>query len=275
MQQDQIVYSGEPVPGAAVVSGDDFSNVKENWMLCDSVVVGTNARDTQDVPGWFTTLGAMGTQNHLYFFNQRTRAAGLAYCNLDTRDQMPYAFLIKSAGVTFWASHQTENPQAIPDDGEWWVSNYVPHIFLNDLPNHCSYTLQIQQDEVLKSKVPIVPAGYGPVGGGYGQTSPKTQFTVAVDKTYSAVSQSTAHISNRWKFPETIKVPRNAALSVDLRFSEYAKGLLLAMTKRNVQDMMSGNGHANNADHMSKTFYGIQVTFIGQRLVQQRGQYHA
>lgn len=260
---------------AKVVSGIDYSNVRENWPLFDTVLVGLDSRAEQTTPGWFTTLAAMGSANQCFFFNQRTRADGLAYCNLDTRDQMPYAFIIKSAGVRFFATHQSENYAVTAGSPQWWVENKVPHIFLADLPDHCSFRMQIQQDDVLKTTVPLVPAGYGPAGGGYGQASPGSQFTVAVDKSYSAVTQSTAHITNRWKFPTRIKVPRNAALTVELQFSEYGRQLLQAMTKQNTQDLISGNGHAEDIDHDSKTFYGIQVSLIGQRLVQQRGAYHA
>lgn len=260
---------------AKVVSGIDYSNVRENWPLFDTVLIGLNQRSAQDTQGWFTTLAAAGASNQHYFFNQRTRADGLAYCNLDTRDQMPYAFIIKSAGVRFFASYQTENPDIAAGDANWWLENEVPHIFLADLPDHCSFRMQIQQDDVLKSCVPLVPAGYGPVGGGYGQTSPQSQFVVAADKSYSAITQSTAHVTNRWKFPTRIKVPRNAALTVELQFSQYARTLLQSMVKQNTQDLITGNGHAENIDHDSKTFYGIQVSLIGQRLVQQRGAYHA
>lgn len=259
----------------AVVSGQDYANVRENWPLYDTVLIGLNALGAQTTPGWFTTLAAMGAANQLFFYNQRTRADGLPYCNLDTRDQMPYAFIIKTAGVRFFASYQSENDAVSYLDGAWFRESTVPHVFLTDLPNHCSFRLQIQQDDVLKSIVPLVPAGYGPVGGGYGQTSPQSQFSVAVDKTYSAVTQSMAHITNRWKFPTRIKVPRNAALTVELQFSQYARELLQAMVKQNTQDLISGNGHQSDADHDSKTTYGIQVSLIGQRLVQQRGQYHA
>lgn len=265
----------EQRPTPAVVSGLDYANVKENWPLFDTVLVGLNQRDEQDTPGWFANLNAMGQANQLYFFNQRTRADGIAYCNLDTRDQMPYAFIIASAGVRFFASYQTENPAITAGASDWWLENVVPHAFLTDLPNHCSFRLQIQQDDILKSCVPLVPAGYGPVGGGYGQTSPISEFSVAADKCYSAVTQSTAHITNRWKFPTKIKVPRNAALTVELQFSEYGRQMLQAFTKQNTQDAFSGNGHAQDIDHDSKTFYGIQVSLVGQRLIQQRGRYHA
>jgi len=265
----------ETSSGPAVASGLDYNNVKENWTLYDTVLIGTDPRSSQTTPGWVQTLAALGTLNQLFFFNVRTRADGLAYCNLQARDQLPYAFLIKSAGVRFFASYQTENSAISAIAANWWLSNYVPHVFLADLPNHTSFRMQIQQDDVLKSCVPLVPGGYGPVGGGYGQTSPITEFAIAADKSYSAVTQSVAHITNRWKFPAMIKVPRNASLVVELQFSEYARGLLQAMTKLSVQDIMSGNGHAADADHDSKSFYGIQVSLIGQRLVQQRGEYHA
>lgn len=266
----------QPAPAAPVVSsGNDYSNVRENWVLYDTVLIGTDPRSGQNTPGWVQTLAALGLLNQLFFFNQRTRADGLPYCNLETRDQMPYAFIIKSAGVRFFCSYQSENSAITAGGSAWYMENTVPHIFLTDLPNHCSFRMQIQQDDVLKSVVPLVPAGYGPAGGGYGQTSPISEMTVAADKCYSAVTQSTAHITNRWKFPTRIKVPRNAALCIELQFSEYARGLLQAMVKQNIQDAMSGNGHVANADHDSKSFYGIQVSLIGQRLIQQRGQYHA
>jgi len=260
---------------AKVVSGLDYSNVKENWPLFDTVMVATDRLDVQSTPGWFPTLAAMSAANQMFFFNQRTRADGLAYCNLDTRDQMPYAFIIKSAGVRFFASYQSENTAIDPAGSAWWLENYVPHVFLVDLPEHCSFRLQIQQDDILKSVVPLVPSGYGPCGGGYGQTSPISQFVVAADKSYSAVTQSVAHVTNRFKFATRIKVPRNAALTVELQFSEYARGLLAIMARQGIQDMISGNGHAEDIDHDSKSIYGIQVSLIGQRLVQQRGQYHA
>lgn len=259
----------------AVVSGLDYSNVKENWPLFDTVLIGLNAAGEQTTPGWYPNLNAMGQSNQLFFFNQRTRADGLAYCNLDTRDQMPYAFIIASAGVRFFASYQTENPDVTAGGAGWWTENVVAHAFLADLPNHCSFRLQIQQDDILKTAVPLVPSGYGPCGGGYGQTAPSSEFEVAVDKCYSAVTQSSAHITNRWKFPTKIKVPRNAALTVELQFSEYARQWLQTFTKQNTQDAISGNGHVADIDHDSKTFYGIQVSLIGQRLIQQRAQYHA
>lgn len=252
---------------------EQFVNVGEHWPLVDTVLIGTNQRGEQTVPGWMANLNDLGQSNHLYFFNQRSRANGLMWCNTDTRDKMPYAFKLYSAGVRFFATMQTENPT--PEVGsDWWTSNYVPHIFMVDLPRHCSFTMQIQQDDVLKTTVPLVPAGYGPVGGAYGRGSPNSAFSIAVDKSFGAITQSTAHITNRWTFPSEIKIPRTAALSVDLRFTEYARQLLQSMGKLLTQDAISGNGHAENLAHQSKTYYGIQVTLIGERLVQQRGQYH-
>jgi hypothetical protein len=252
---------------------EEFVNVGEHWPLVDTVIIGTDSNGEQKVPGWMNTLATLGQANHLYFFNSRSRADGLAYCNTDTRDKMPYAFKLYSLGVRFFATMQTEGPD--PDaTADWWTSNYVPHIFMVDLPRHCSCTLQVQQDDVLKTTVPLVPAGYGPVGGAYGRGSPNSAFSMAVDKSYSAITQSTAHITNRWSFPTEIQIPRTASFSIDLRFTEYARQLLQAMTKYNTQDAVSGNGHAENLGHQSKTYYGIQVTLIGERLVQQRGELH-
>lgn len=248
-------------------------NVGENWPLTDTVIIGTNVRDEIDVPGWYTTLNDLGQANKLTFFNQRTRAIGLPYCNLDTRDQLPYPFIIKSIGVRFWATCQTET-KAWAISPDVWTSNYVPHIFMVDIPRHCKVEMQIQQDVVLKNNAMMLPAGYGPCGGGYGQTSPSSQFGLAVDKSYSAVTQNTAHLSNRFHFATWLKVPRNAAMKVELQFSEYAKQLLQTMVKYNTQDVVEGAAQGP-FEHQSKTFYGIQVTLMGERLVQQRGKWHA
>jgi hypothetical protein len=99
-------------------------------------------------------------------------------------------------------------------------------------------------------------------------------MTAAVDKVFGAFTQNTPHLTNRWAFPNPLEVPRNAALNVSLEFSEYGKQLLEAMTKYTWQDAVTGNGHAEDESHQSLTYYGIQVTLVGERLVQQRGAYH-
>ena len=251
-----------------------YANVGEHWPLYDTVLIGVDSRgDDPQVPGWYPTLAALGAANRMFFFNQRTRANGLAYCNLDVRDQMPYGFRIYSGGCRFFASSMTEalNPD---DTANWWTSNYVPHIFSVDLFRHCDFTLRVQQDDILKTTAALVPPGYGPSGGGVGRGQISGQFVAAVDNCYSVVSQSHPNLDNRWKFPNPIEVPRNAALSVEMIFSEYGRQLLQAMVKQRFQDSVTGNGHAEDQGNQSKTYYGIQVCLVGERLVQQRGQYH-
>jgi hypothetical protein len=250
-----------------------YMNVGEHWALYDTIVVGTTSRDTVDQPGWYSTLANLGAANRLFFFNQRTRSSGLAYCNQDVRDQMPYAFRVFSGGVTFWASSMSE-ANVEDDSKDYFTSENVPHIFKVDLPRHCSFTLQVQQDELLKTNCMLVPPGYGPSGGGVGRGSPQSEFTAAVDKTFNAMNQNVPHLSNRWEFPQPLEIPRNAALSVNLVFSEYAKQLLGQMTRAQWQDAVSGNGHAADIAHTTRSYYGIQVTLVGERLVQQRGAYH-
>jgi len=251
----------------------NYTNVGEHWALYDTVMVGQTSRDTVDQPGWYATLAALGAANRLFFFNQRTRASGLAYCNQDVRDQMPYAFRIYSCGVTFWASSMSESEKWKPD-GEYYESNAPAHIFKTDLPRHASFTLQVQQDELLKTTPMLVPSGYGPSGGGVGRGSIFSAYSAGVDKVFTAMGQSTPHLTNRWDFPQPLEVPRNAALSVNMVFSEYARGLLAELTKEDWQDMTTGNGHAVDESFESKSYYGIQVSLVGERLVQQRGAYH-
>lgn len=251
-----------------------FANVKEHWMLYDTVLIGqTSQGEAPNVPGWVETLAQLANNNTLSFFNQRTRAIGLPYCNQDVRDQMPYGFRAFSFGVSFFASAQSE--VSVPVDGNWDGYQFATHdqnsaVFTGDLPHHSAVTLKVQQDEVLQSNCAICPPGYGAFGGGVGRGSVRQgSDTDMIDKIFSGVSQSMPVMRNRWRFPEPLQIPRSAALSATIELTEFARTFLGMLTKY-VQTYEETRDGASTA----RTYYGIQVSLVGERLVQQRGQYH-
>jgi hypothetical protein len=252
-------------------------NVNEPWSLYDTVILQTTGGGPAiaNVPqGWFMNvnpLGGLGNATDVPFFNVRNRNVGVPYNNQDARDQMPYAMKIRSLGISFWYTHQTLDANHQPGSP---YDDIIPHIFMVDLPRHCSVILKVQQDERFKSIVPLCPPGYGPCGHGYARGQPSIMvpggppLPELKDNSYSTVTQGVAENSTRWTFPTDIDVPRRASLSVTLRFSEFARNLLIAMGAPNADWFDPG-------DSMLNTNGGIQVTLNGDRLVQQRAEYHA
>jgi len=248
-------------------------NVLEQWSLYDTVILRHIAGATvpQAPAGWFTGAnpwGDCGAANDIAFFNVRNRNIGLPYNNQDARDQMPYPMKIRSIGVAMWQVHQTLDMNFQPASP---YDDICPHIWMVDLPRHCSLVLKVQQDERFKTIVPLCPPGYGPCGDGYGRGQPSAAVgpsNTPKDNHYSLVTQGIPDSNTRWTFPTDIDVPRRASISVKLRFSEYARNLLTWMGSLNA-DVFDADGDIHSWEA------GIQVTLGGDRLVQQRGQYHA
>jgi len=246
-----------------------FQNVQEHWCLYDTVLayVAPGSSGVSLASGWFNGLGPMGQANDLPFFNIRNRNIGLAYNNQDARDQFPYAMRLFSIGVGFWRTHLSTDINYEPGSP---YEEAVGHIFNVDLPRHCSLVLKIQQDERLKTIVPFASPGYGPHGGGYGRGQPSSFANSAMINTVMGTeTQGVPDLKRRWIFPDNIEIPRRASVSVTLRFSEYARNLLQAMGE--VADVNWPIQHGT----LTAATAGVQVSLIGERLVQQRGQYHA
>lgn len=251
-------------------------NVRENWMIYDTVMI-TAERD-ESVAGWFNNWAAAGAANSWSFFNVRNRNVGIPYNNQDVRDQMPFAMRIHSIGVSFWAASMTTFQVWNAGYDDFAYDDVVNHIFANDIPRHCGFTLKIQQDERLKITVPMVPAGYGPHGDGWGRGSVAyngapgvAPISVLPDVALNVQSSSSPHMAHRWAFPNPLEVPRRASLSVDIQATEYAKQLLQAMPP---STFMVAGAEDETTGTMIHDLAGIQVSIMGDRLVQQRGQYH-
>lgn len=262
------------MPNEEIQSQKPFLNAGEDWMLFDTVLVGPNLTKH----GWYLSYAAMGLDSNINFFNVRNRSVGLFWNNQDTRDQTPYAFELKSIGVSFWANSMSQvinGVKPLPPSKDYAIEDYVGHLFSNDLPRHCSITLQVQQDEVLKSHALFTPPGYGPFGSGYGRGQPSSGMSdEPVDTILGVNTQSMPMLSNRWLFPNKIEIPRRAAVSVKLRFSSYARALLQALPAP-MAWVVQNEVPEGTENAYQPVYAGIQVSLVGKRLVQQRGQYHA
>lgn len=247
----------------------EFMNVKENWALYDTILifVGAESKGT----GWFSDFAAMGAVNQHYFFNVRSRSVGLPYCNMDKRDSMAFPMWVESLGVTFFAPQVESTHRGTPQKHQ---DDIMGHIWEADIPRHASIVLTVMQDERVKNTVMLVPPGYGPIGGGVGQGDAEEHYAgvpLIQNVIKSATSQSTPDIENRYRFPVPLEIPRNGRLQATLKFSAYGRGLLAALPDPGA--LAFGGGQSPSA--MLSATYGIQVSLLGKRAVQQRGAYHA
>jgi hypothetical protein len=254
------------MPEKVTVEGQRY-NVEETFPLFDTVGV-TGYLDTiqPTPPGWFPTFAAMGAANEISFFNVRNKATcGRAYNNQETRDQTAWGYLLRAIGVQFFAP-----PSAIQIDDDSYQEGLHSPIWEADLPIHSSLTLQINQDDYLKINSQMVGAGVGPTFGGYGQYG-----TLSVSGTGVAQGAQTIGepmLRNMWHFPDPIGIPRRAAISARIKFSEYARQLLQALTGPHSHQFYTP---AFAGTVLIPAFFGIRVILVGQRLVQQRGELHA
>lgn len=252
-----------------------YANVAENVLLYDTVAIyNDGVKSFTNPAGWFQNYAQMGTANEINFFNVRNREIGLPYNNQDSRDQMPYAFRCHSIGLTFWGNAFTQAPSWSTDQ-TFSPEDAVGHIFCNDLPRHAGITLRVQQDDRLKTHALFTPAGYGAFGDGYGRGAPSTlpnnTNQNGYDHTAGVITQGLPELGARWVFPIPIDIPRRGTVNVKLIFNEYARQLLQAIPYATVwQGINDGVDDVQG----NPVFAGIQVSLGGERLVQQRGQYH-
>lgn len=250
----------------------EFQNVLETYPLYDTVLVQNDLASLSLRPqGWFASFAAMGNATDIPFFNQRNVAsAGLPYCNLETRDQCPWPFLIRQLNIHFFAP-QFAAQLELPGTHNLWEMKHTP-IWEADLPRHFGVEVKVNTDIKLEAAVMMPGSGGGPVGGGYGSYGTEAGGPETSPLVYNSGSQGVAHRSNGFKFPIPIDVPKKAALSVTLYPSEYGRRLLQAMA--GPFDYTFPNT-AGTAMITPAAVFGIRVTLHGTRGVQQRGEAHA
>lgn len=248
-------------------------NVIENWVIYDTVLVINGAANLSASDGWFNSYNAVGASNDIPFFNIRNRNSGLAYCNLDTRDQMAYAMKIFSIGVQFFAPSCTL--YGINVDQPIGAQITPQSVWEQVIPYHTSMELQIQQDVRLKTNVLMAPSGVGAVGGGVAQGNTEVWTPAYPNITKTNNTQGVSILTNKWGFPKPLAVPRRANLAVRLRISEYGRQLLQGMPALGPGRYAFKGVADDNSYFFPFGAAGIRVFIGGMRMIQQRGQLHA
>lgn len=231
-------------------------NVEEAAAVYDTLQIKANAKPVEG----FVSFAAIGAETEIPFFTVRNRAeVGEAYTNKDSKDSMPFSFKTYSLGVQFFAPSPIAPVPTTPDDEE--VANAaIGHLFGRVLPMHAGLVLKVREDDKLVHTVELAPSGSG-IFGGLG-----TPSTIA-----NVGSNGWPSMSNRWKFPQGIDIPRGAVVQATIRFSSYGRALLAALPGPGTDDLgpfTEGAGTPFNQCAL------IRVSMIGKREVQQRGQLH-
>lgn len=228
-----------------------YKNVMESWMIYDNALIGPGV-DTSH--SWYSSFANMAAQPEVPFINVRTlSSAGAAYTNITSRDKFPWLYYLHSMGMRF----------IYPDPT---VDNSSPHtaimaatkLFNQVIQEHAWFELEIREDVILRVKPSHMPAGMGPTGYVQGNNAANNWMA-------TTITNGTPSLGNRWKFVgKTINIPRDTPVRGRLQFSQYGKDLLTEID--NVADLDFVEAFDNVAM--------IELTLLGMRGVQQRGEYH-
>ena len=246
-------------------------NVLEQWPLYDTIMIGPRFDASKGYymkSGWYADFAQIGAVNELAFFNQRVvDDVGLPYNNQEARDSMPYGFTAYSYGVIFMAtpcqwtsSYLTPVP---PPESEQW--NSIQY-FLTELPKHAGIELKVGRDIKVEQNCLITPAGVGTSGNAARYSN--GPFDVG----YPQSNSGAIFLKNRWKFPTAIDIPATETLSAKIRFTEYGRFLLQEMGNSPFY-VEVGMGE-QDAKLGFYAYAGIQISLLGRRQVQQRGELH-
>lgn len=278
-----------PIQVAERVEASRFLNVAEAWDIHDTVLISPVFYGQEsNVPGWFTDFVLFAGQERHSFFNARTEAiSDLAYCNKQTADTMDFAMEIYSFGCAFFApgvrALATDDTYATP----FWqnINSQIAHFWEVEMPRHCSVEFKVQQDTVLELPCMAASPGYGPSGGGASFEHEDVSRKL-VNGTGNADYQPTLNMSvtqgvpmpkNRWPFPKPIAVPRTgnieAVVTVSQFAREYMRGLV-GLAPHYVFGGIDGTEVGVTGYTLFPTRFGIQVSLLGKRMVQQRAQWH-
>lgn len=255
-----------------------FLNVAEPWILYDTLRVCSIDKDNTKV-GWFDTFAAMASKESHSFYKLRTESnVGLAYTNLQATDSLDYRLDVYSFGVSFFApieeTGQITSLEGIPRYTEHDLGLHGP-LWCVDLPRHCGIQLKVQQDIIFEGACYLAPPGYGPLFGGMSTIGPaRPPLEPTPPNMLGAATQGVPTISNRWRFPRPIQIPRTGNIEAILWLSDYARYVLGKLVGPWSYTIQAPMGSPPPYAYNFPAACGVQVSMLGKRWVQQRGQYH-
>lgn len=273
------------------VTASRYMNVAEAWPVFDTVLVSpTYYGAEQNQNGWFTTFDQFAQRERHSFYTGRTEAtAGLSYCNKQTADTMDFAMEVYSIGAAFYAPGvRALATNDVPAE-QWWqnINSQIAHFWEVELPRHCSLEFKVQQDTVLELPSMAASPGYGPFGGGasfeHAECGRDPLNGGSFNSDYQpvlnmSVTQGIPTIKNRWPFKRPIGIPRTAVIEAIITVSEHGRYILNQMGNglkpHYVFGGIDGTVSTGPGYTTFPTRFGIQVSLLGKRSVQQRAQWH-
>lgn len=201
---------------------------------------------------------------------------------------------------------------AITNDDPYILASAWKQFFATELPQHVGFEFKVEQDVICEGPAMTFPPGHGFIGGGSSWSDPVTPGDSNISTTYdqnfevdaqgedslvqypqhiSVVNQGVPGISNRFNFvnakgfPQPVEIPKNALIQAKIILSPYVQemmndvlGPLYYLFNRRCPRAW-GIGATPDVNESPATWfgtrYGITVSMLGERLVQQRGQYFA
>lgn len=254
-----------------------YANVVEAWPIYDTIVICRQFYGSEaTVPGWFTTFAAFAAHETHTFFKLRTRgSAGLQYTNLNSADAMDFAYICHSVGIAVWGPPSVDT-YFQDADGAIPVlpDSLISHFFTSDLPRHIGVSLKVQQDVRAEGSAMQWSPGYGVVGAGTAYQSTNAVAPIHGDIPFQtqAVCQGVPLLSNRYPLPVPIGIPRTGTIEGMIHLSQYARDVLVSVA--GPHDYLFNSSDGTPPFNFFPTRYAIQMSLIGERLVQQRAQYH-
>lgn len=269
--------------------GKEIYNVAEAWAIHDTMVISPLMYGTESQnKGWFTTFGGFAAQENHFFLNSRTEStASLAYCNKQTADSMDFAFRLNTIGCAFIAPTVRVLKDA---DGNGAaaitkINTQLAHWWETVLPRHCSFQFKVQQDYVVEAPAMMVSPGYGPTGGGASFEHERIGRLPANGVERNAdylpvmnmnVTQGVPTLKNRWSVGiKPLGIPRTGTIEAQITLSEIAR-YELGRIDFNPYYILAGDDTADAGHYKGfPARFMIQVSLLGNRLVQQRANYFA
>ena len=237
----------------------------ESWPLYDTVLIGNQVPSQ---PGWFPSFEAFAQETEISFFNRRNRSqVGAEYCNLDTSEQLDFAYEIDSIGVDFLAP--PTNTGTTTDNVFDPANSCGAIMWMVDIPKHAELSLVLNQDEKLNIPVTACPSGIGPAGGtGFLAWPTAVPVTGTGLGSLGQFTNGEPVLTNRWPFPKPIRVPRNHNLRAVIKLSEWAR---FAVNRFEGPDQIfMGNNQQSPDEGSVPAVAAIRVSLIGRRFVQLR-----
>lgn len=262
--------------------GEPYMNVAESYPIYDTVIISTELFGKEkSINGWYTTfVDFAADEKHTFFKNRTIGNSHLAYCNMDSADNIDFVFKAFSLGVRFFApvlqegfSNDITSPAAQNEN--------VPPFWLFDLPKHCGIDFRVQQDVIVENTCLATAPGYGPRGGGNAHPLADETGTVPNQAAWKTVVGTIGEpvVDNRFPFPDPIAIPRNTPIEANIYLSTYARSIIgdwIGPRHWVIPTEEQATQPAGQLDYIALgTRFGIQVSLYGYREVQQRGQYHA